>query len=152
MRLEELLHRIGVPLVDGERFAHDAIAVHHFDDRIQAANVLDLQVGEFGRSIAFDECLDLWVGTKLAGAHLEDGASVFPGNGPGVFFAAALATVISVGVGVFSGLITVPSGGNTHCSSSSPKSGSLSHDEQTSCVLMKPSSLQSCVVNSAVAS
>lgn len=103
MRLEELLHRIGVPLVDRECFAHDAIAVHHFHDRIQAAHVLDLQVGEFGRSIALDECLDLWVGTEFAGAHLEDGASVFPGNGPGVFFAAALATVVSVGAGVLAG-------------------------------------------------
>lgn len=99
VRLEELLHRIGVPLVDGQRLAHDSIAVHHFDDRIETAHVLDLQVGEFGRPVALDERLDLRVGAKLAGAHLEHGASVFSGNRAAVFFAAAFATVVSVGLG-----------------------------------------------------
>lgn len=106
VRLEELLHRVGVPLVDRQRLAHDAIAVHHFDDRIQAAHVLDLQVGELGRPVALDERLDLRVGAELASAHLENGTSVLSGDRAAVFFAAALAAVLSVGwgkpgVGVF---------------------------------------------------
>lgn len=76
MRLEELLHCVGVPFVDIQSLLDVAVLVQELHCRVQATHVLDVQVGELGRSVTLYERLDLGIRTEFTGADLENGLGV----------------------------------------------------------------------------
>lgn len=47
------------------------VLVVQLDDGVQSSNILNLQVRVLSGSVAFNESLNLRIGAKLAGAHLQ---------------------------------------------------------------------------------
>jgi len=77
---KELLHRIGVPLVDSQRLLHFSILVHQVDHWVCTSNVLDFEVWESRRFLAFDKSLNLGICTQSSSADFEAGEVVLFGH------------------------------------------------------------------------
>lgn len=71
MSAQKLIDRVRVPFLDGHGLLQMPVLVVQLYDGVQAAYVLDLQVGVLCRSVTFDESLNLRIGAKLARAHLQ---------------------------------------------------------------------------------
>lgn len=94
MSFEELLHRVGVPLIDRQSFGHIPVVIDHFHNRVQSSNVFDCQVRELCRTITLHERLNLWIGTEFACADFQNGSGVFfGGRKAGIFLTAFVAMV-----------------------------------------------------------
>lgn len=154
MCFKELFNGVCVPFCNWECFNNIFFFIEQFNNRISASHIFDDQIGEFSRSIAFDKGLNLWIGAKLASAHLQNGFWESFCCWWHIIFFAAFVAVFSVWpstkLELFrSEMKKIEIEKNIYLISLSPKVSSLSQDEHINWGFMKPKSRQSWELKSA---
>lgn len=69
--IKEFLHRVCVPLVDGEALHYVAVIIQELNDWIGTANIAHSQSWELSGPVALDKGLDLWISPQFSLTHYK---------------------------------------------------------------------------------